>query len=308
MNKLLSNHTIRKQQIYRFIILIIGTKINKILLDRLKQIFVELNVEVDAIQNLEKRQSKFQSITISTRQRLIKLQIKKAVLQIFPKQQISFSIQDFESYQKKKKLALFDSDMTLIQCEVIDELAKLAGKGEHVEKITQAAMEGKLDFKLSLIERVKCLEGLSLAQMQALKENLPLTQGAKSLIQSLKCNGCKISVVSGGFQFFIDHMVKILGLNYGYANELEMKDDILTGKLRGRIIDPNTKASIFEDLRSKNKIDSGQTIAIGDGVNDLPMLKKTNLGIAFNAKEKVQNQALSVFNERDMSSIFCFLS
>jgi len=185
----------------------------------------------------------------------------------------------------------FDMDSTLIEAEVIDELAAAAGVGEQVAAITERAMRGELDFTESFHERVGLLKGLSGDVLQEIAERLPVTEGAERLIRNLKSLGYTTVILSGGFNYFGNYLKDKLGIDYVFANELDMEDGIVTGKVTGTVVDGNRKAQLLREIAEKEGIRLEQTIAVGDGANDLPMLSIAGLGIAFRAKPMVQESA-----------------
>jgi len=195
-------------------------------------------------------------------------------------------------------LVVMDMDSTLIQTEVIDELAKQKGVFKKISLITRRAMNGELNFSQSLKKRVGLLKGLDEKNLQTVYRNLKLTPGAARLLKILKRLGYKTALISGGFTYFTDRLKKNLGLDYSFANRLETKNGKLTGKVLGPIINAQKKALILEALAKKEKISLDQTIAIGDGANDLLMLTKAGLGIAFNAKPRVREQAHYAISKR----------
>jgi len=202
---------------------------------------------------------------------------------------ISFHVDDI--YRHARRLVVFDMDSTLIQGEVINILAKEAGVGEQVARITEAAMGGAIDFKESLTRRVALLEGLDETVLASVAENLLLTEGAERVIQTLKKLGYKIGIISGGFDYFGQYLLERLGLDYVFANVLEIENGKVTGIITGDIIDEPTKAEILKTIATVENISLQQTIAIGDGANDLPMISVAGLGIAFHAKPIVKENA-----------------
>ncbi len=200
-----------------------------------------------------------------------------------------------------------DADMTFLQCEVIDELGKIAGVGEELGEITHAAMNGEVDFEEALKRRVSLLKGLTVEQLQEVSSRIPLTPGAETLVAILKKLGFKIAIVSGGFRFFIDQIKETYGLDYGFANKLELIDGKVTGKLVGDIIDAGAKKEILLSLAEKEGLTVEQVVAIGDGANDIQMLASAGLGIAFNAKPIVARHARASLTTANLEPILYFL-
>jgi phosphoserine phosphatase len=209
---------------------------------------------------------------------------------------ISFYIDDI--YRHARRLVVFDMDSTLIQGEAIDELADMAGVGDQVAQITEAGMQGKIDFKESLTQRVALLNGLEENVLSFVAKNLVLTEGADRVVRKLKQLGYKIGIISGGFEYFGKYLQKKLGLDYVFTNCLEIVNGKLTGKIKGDIIDGHKKAEILETIARVENISLQQTIAVGDGANDLPMISIAGLGVAFNAKSIVKKNA-----QRSISSV-----
>jgi len=209
---------------------------------------------------------------------------------------ISFHVDDI--YRHARKLVVFDMDSTLIQGEVIDVLAQQAGVGEKVAKITASAMEGKIDFKESFTRRVSLLKGLDARVLPEIARNLLLTEGAERVIQTLKKLGYKIGIISGGFDFFGEYLQNKLGMDYVFANVLEIENGEVTGNISGDIIDGPKKADLLKTIATVENISLQQTIAVGDGANDLPMISIAGLGIAFHAKPIVRENT-----EQSISSV-----
>jgi phosphoserine phosphatase len=202
---------------------------------------------------------------------------------------ISFHVDDI--YRHARRLVVFDMDSTLIQCEVINVLAKQVGVGQKVARITESAMRGAMDFKESFTRRVALLKGLDENVLSQVAQNLPLTEGAERVINSLKKLGYKIGIISGGFDYFGEYLQNKLGLDYVFANVLEIENGKVTGNITGDIIDGPKKAEILKTIATVENISLQQTIAVGDGANDLPMLSIAGLGIAFHAKSVVKENA-----------------
>jgi phosphoserine phosphatase len=204
---------------------------------------------------------------------------------------VDIAVQEDNVYRRNRRLVAFDMDSTLIEAEVIDELAAAAGVGEQVAEITERAMRGELDFTESFHERVALLKGLSGDVLQDIAERLPVTEGAERLIRNLNSLGYTTVILSGGFNYFGNYLKDKLGIDYVFANELDMEDGIVTGKVTGTVVDGNRKAQLLREIAEKEGIRLEQTIAVGDGANDLPMLSIAGLGIAFRAKPLVQESA-----------------
>ncbi|MBT8330461.1 MAG: phosphoserine phosphatase SerB [Desulfofustis sp.] len=207
---------------------------------------------------------------------------------------ISFHVDNI--YRRNRKLVVFDMDSTLIQAEVIVELAKLAGVGDQVDRITEAAMRGEIDFKESFRQRVALLKGLEEERLRGLVEQLPLTDGADLVVKTLKGLGYKLGILSGGFRFVGDYLKDKLGIDYVFANELDIKDGVVTGEVVGEIVDGEMKADLLRKLAEQENIALEQTIAVGDGANDLPMISIAGLGVAFNAKPVVRQKAANTIS------------
>jgi phosphoserine phosphatase len=205
-------------------------------------------------------------------------------------------IQDLGRSRKEKRLIVFDMDMTIVDFEIINRLASFAGVDEQVKAITDRAMNGEMDFKESLRQRVRLLKGMPFSTLQEIAADLHLTPGSEELIHHLKQVGYKIALISGGFTYFTDGLKERLGFDYAFANELEIEDGVLTGEIKGEIIDAEAKGRIIYDLAEREKISPDNIVAVGDGANDCLMIKNAGLGVAFNAKEvlkKVSDGSLS---------------
>lgn len=205
-------------------------------------------------------------------------------------------------------LVVLDMDSTSITIECIDEIAKLANVGDQVSEITELAMQGKLDFSQSLISRVSKLKGIELSLLDTIANNLPLMPGMAELVIQFKKNNWKVAVASGGFTYFADNLKELLSLDDAVSNTLTIADGKLTGEVEGQIVDAQVKADTVEALAKKYNIGMNQTIAIGDGANDLKMMEKAALGIAFHAKPLVQEQADLAINFGNLTSVIALLS
>jgi phosphoserine phosphatase len=233
--------------------------------------------------------------------------MRAAFLELSREQGIDIGFQEDNAFRRIRRLVCFDMDSTLIQAEVIDELAKRAGVGEEVATITDAAMRGELDFSQSLRKRVSLLKGLPEAVLQDVAATLPMTEGAERLIRTLKSLGYTIAILSGGFNYFGCRLQEMLGIDYVYANELEIEDGVLTGGLVGEIVDGAGKARLLKEIAAKENISLSQVIAVGDGANDLPMLDVAGLGIAFHAKPVVRQGAGQAISNVGLDGVLYFL-
>ena len=211
-------------------------------------------------------------------------------------------------YRRCRRLICFDMDSTLIQTECIDELAIRAGVGDKVKAITASAMRGEIDFKESFTQRVALLKGLDVSVMKEIADHLPITEGVDRLMRVLKRTGYKIAILSGGFTYFGNVLKNKYGIDYVYANELEIDDNgKLTGRYLGEIVDGRRKAELLSLLAQVENVNIAQTIAVGDGANDLPMLKTAGLGIAFRAKPKVKETAQQSISTIGIDGVLYFL-
>jgi phosphoserine phosphatase len=204
---------------------------------------------------------------------------------------IDVAFQRESIFRRNRRLFAFDMDSTLIQGEVIDELAKMAGVGEEVSRITEAAMRGELNFDESFTRRVALLKGLAAERVYALLDAIPMAEGAERLIRTLRMLGYKTAILSGGFTFFANHLQERLGIDYVYANELEIADGAVTGRVLPSIVNGDRKAAQLADIAEREDISLEQVVAVGDGANDIPMLKVAGMGIAYRAKPLVRESA-----------------
>lgn len=210
-------------------------------------------------------------------------------------------------WRRNKRLIVFDMDSTLIQSEVIVEMAKVHGVGDEVHAITERAMNGEIDFDESLKQRVKLLKGLKEDQLQGILENIKLTDGVEEFVKTVKSLGYKIAIISGGFNYFANAFKERLGLDYAFSNELDFQNGVLTGEVTGAIVNAEKKAMLVDMISQQENISLEQVVAIGDGANDLQMLAKAGLGIAFHAKEIVKMNAKQHMSHGPMTSILYFL-
>ena len=235
-------------------------------------------------------------------------QMQSKLMHLASEQEIDFSFQRDDMYRRMRRLICFDMDSTLIQTECIDELAARAGVGDQVKAITERAMRGEIDFKESFTERVALLKGLDVSVMQDIAEHMPITEGADRLMSVLKRCGYKIAILSGGFTFFGEQLRRRYGIDYVYANELEIDENgKLTGRYVGDIVDGKRKAELLKLIAQVEQVNLAQTIAVGDGANDLPMIAEAGLGIAFHAKPRVKATAQQSINNIGLDGVLYFL-
>jgi len=229
--------------------------------------------------------------------------LRASLLELSAELDIDVAYQEDNIYRRNRRLVVFDMDSTLIEAEVIDELAKEAGVGDQVAAITDAAMRGELDFKASFAERMWLLRGLDESVLAAVAARLKLTEGAENLMSTLRLLGYRTAILSGGFDYFARHIQEQLGIDYIYANHLEVVDGQVTGRVCGEVVDGQRKAQLLREIAARENISLEQVIAVGDGANDLPMLSIAGLGIAFRAKPLVKATAKQSISKLGLDGI-----
>lgn len=299
----------------RYIITLIGRKITAEHISRVTQAISEEGLNIDDINRLtgrmpldEDERAPKTSIEFSVRGTLEdKTRLQNTFMELSMKSDVDISFQKDGIFRRSRRLICFDMDSTLIRTEVIDELADRAGVGEQVREITERAMRGEIDFCESFKQRVALLKGLDVSVMEEIAVNLPITEGVDRMMTILKRVGYKTAILSGGFTYFGNYLKSRFGFDYVYANDLEVEDGKLTGRYTGEIVDGKRKAELLRLLCQFENIDIQQSVAVGDGANDLAMLNIAGLGIAFHAKPKVRATASQSISTVGLDGILYFL-
>jgi phosphoserine phosphatase len=233
--------------------------------------------------------------------------LRQRFLHISSELDVDVAFQVDSVFRRNRRLVCFDMDSTLIEAEVIDELAKAAGVGQQVAEITEQAMQGEIDFQESFRKRMSLLKGLDESVLEDIAKNLPITEGAERLMTTLNAYGYKTAILSGGFTYFGYFLQKKLGIDFVFANHLDIVDGKVTGEVKGDIVDGAMKARLLKQLAEQEGIQLEQTIAVGDGANDLPMLSEAGLGIAFRAKQIVKESARHSISTLGLDGVLYFL-
>ena len=299
----------------RYILTLLGRKLTAAQIAGATKILANQQLNIDGIRRLtgripldEKKASVRACIEFSVRGTpKNKEELQKQLMKLSSDLSMDFSFQQDNMYRRMRRLICFDMDSTLIETEVIDELAMRAGVGDQVKAITGRAMRGEIDFKESFKERVALLKGLDESVMKDIAENLPITEGVERLMYVLKRYGYKIAILSEGFTYFGNYLKEKFGIDYVYANQLEIVNGKLTGKYLGDIVDGKRKAELLQLIAQVEKVDIAQTIAVGDGANDLPMISVAGLGIAFHAKPKGVGNGRHSINTIGLDGVLYFL-
>ena len=310
------NSWVGRQGKSRYIITILGRRVTAEQIGEVTKIVAENELNIDAIRRLTGRmpleevetEEGVSCIELSVRGTpKDKNKMQAMFIELSSKLSIDISFQEDNIFRRTRRLICFDMDSTLIETEVIDELADRAGVGKEVREITESAMRGEIDFHESFTRRVALLKGLDISVMKDIAENLPMTEGIERLMKTLKTVGFKIAILSGGFTYFGEYLKRKFGIDYVYANELEVVDGKLTGRHIGDIVDGKRKAELLRLLAQIENVNIAQTIAVGDGANDIPMLNTAGLGIAFHAKPKVKANTKQSISTIGLDGILYFL-
>jgi len=309
------DHWVKSQGKFRFVISVIGRTITSQQLASISAAISAHSFNIDRIERLSGRLSLTGRVANSNAcvemeisgEKDASAALRAILMDLTHKFEIDIAFQRESIYRRNRRLVAFDMDSTLIQAEVIDELAKLHGVGEQVSAITASAMRGEVDFKQSLTRRVGLLRGLPAHSLQDLLHSIPLADGAERLISTLKLLGYKTAILSGGFNFFGKHLQARLGIDYVFANDLEIENGALTGRLASEIVDGKKKAELLQSIARKENISLDQVVAVGDGANDLPMLNMAGMGIAFHAKPSVRESANHAVSHLGLDSLLYLL-
>lgn len=301
----------------RYIVTLLARRITATQLAEVTRVIAGHGLTIEGIQRLSGRQSAAVDSNDAGSRACVEFAVRgepgamddmrRQFLEIAGGHQVDIAFQRDNAWRRNRRLVAFDMDSTLINGEVIDELARLAGVGEEVARITEAAMRGELDFQQSFRRRVALLKGLDESALQSVIDTIPLTEGTEHLISTLRTLGYRTAIFSGGFTFFGRHLQQRLGIDYVFANELETRDGKVTGNVVGQVVDGERKAQLLREIAAKEGISLEQCIAIGDGANDLPMLSIAGLGIAFRAKPLVRASARQAISTLGLDGVLYLL-
>jgi phosphoserine phosphatase len=312
-------HWVDQQGKPRHIVTLLSRHIDAAMIAELTAITSKHGLNIDSINRLSGRVGLSELLTGDTQQSTACVEfsvrgtpkdltaLRRDFMDLSARLNLDVAFQRDTVYRRNRRLVCFDMDSTLIEAEVIDELAKAAGVGHQVAEITEAAMRGELDFKQSFAKRMALLKGLDESVLAGIASQLKITEGAEKLISSLKKLGYKTAILSGGFQYFGRFLQQKLGIDYVYANELDIVDGKVTGEVKGTVVDGQRKAELLAMLAQQEGIALEQVIAVGDGANDLPMLSVAGLGIAFRAKPLVKESAEHAISNLGLDAILYLL-
>jgi phosphoserine phosphatase len=292
----------------KFVLHCIGQdNLNAEFLRDLSTLLADLGINIHRIDNMGTEDFKALEMITTIPDEIDLQQVKEKLLGTSSEHRVDIAFLKDNVFRRSKRLIVFDMDSTLIQTEVIDEMAATMGVEEKVKEITEKAMNGEYDFDQALKERVALLKGMETKKMKQILDNLPLTPGVETFINTVKGLGYKTALISGGFSYFAEALQEKLGIDYAFSNELQIKEGKLTGKVEGAIINSSQKALLLKMIAQQEKISLEQVVAIGDGANDLPMLSTAGLGIAFHAKDIVRKKADHHMSHGPMTTILYFL-
>jgi phosphoserine phosphatase len=303
-----AEEVLRPREHHRQVLTLIGhAELTAGAIARVAQVLARHGCNIEKIQRLDEGRARCLELLVDLRDPAQLDALKSALLPVGNEFALDLALQPDNLFRRVKRLVVMDLDSTLVQAEAIDELARLAHCEEAVRAITARAMNGEMDFAEALRRRVALLRGLGLTQLETVAERLPLTEGAETLIRILKRLGYRTAIISGGFEFFCERVRRRLGIDTAHANRLEIEDGRLTGRVLDPIIDGARKAVLMEEIARREGLRLDQVIAVGDGANDLPMLRAAGLGIAFNAKPVVRAAARHSLNQSRLDSILFLL-
>lgn len=312
-------HWVAGQGKPRYIVTLLARKITAAHIAAVSALVAENGLNIDGLQRLSGRVplENEQQGAVDSRKACVEFSVRgephdihamrAEFLRLTNSLNVDIAFQQDNAYRRNRRLVCFDMDSTLIQHEVIDELAKAAGVGEQVAEITERAMNGELDFKASFKARVALLKGLDESVLEGIAQSLQLTEGAEHLVRTLKVLGYKTAILSGGFNYFGHYLQQQLDIDYVYANDLEIENGKVTGNVVGQVVDGTRKAELLRELAAREGVNLEQVIAVGDGANDLPMLGIAGLGIAFRAKPLVRQNAKQAISTLGLDGILYLL-
>ena len=270
-------------------------------------LFSESNINIETIKMIARGEYIATEVVIDTSDVKDLQAMRRMLYRFSDKSGLDVSLRDYDVFEKRKQVVLFDCDSTIIQGEIIDELANVAGVGEAVKAMTAKAMNGEMDYTEAVKRRVKLLKGLTVEQLEILTKGIHLTPGAEELILTLHRMGYKVGVISGGFTFFTDYLKQRLNLDYVFANELAVEDGVVTGEIKGDIVDARQKGKILQKIAAEERISVDQIVAVGDGANDRFMLENAGLAIAFSPKEILKEYSDGMITTDNLSGLRYFL-
>ena len=273
----------------------------------LSGLFAENSVNIETIKMIARGEYIAMEITVDTSEFDNIYMFRNILYDFSDRTGLDVSLRDDDIFKKPNRVVVFDCDSTIVKAEVIDELAKVAGVSEHVKEMTARAMNGELDFKQAVKERVRLLKGLTVEQLKLLSKTIRLTPGTEELISTLHFMGYKVAVISGGFSFFTDYLKEKLKIDYVFANELVIENGITTGEIKGDIIDAERKGEILKQIAKLEDISVDQIVAVGDGANDRFMLENAGLAIAFSPKEILKKHSNGMITSDNIFGLLYFL-